>query len=366
MGFHMPPMPPSRLRPVPALARLVDDDDEDTLARKVDVYGRDKLGQKGIDELLLHAAERSSVGCVRWLLAIGADANARAPGGETPLGLLARSVRHDCVGAAQALLDAGAAPALSDNSGWTPLDTLIAGPFSESGDAMRGATSEQERGVRFAKLLIDRVDCSRPSPAGLPPLSAAAEGGSAELVRALLPRCDPDQRDETDMGLTPLIRAAWARKVEAAQALAGVSDLQATGETMRCTALQMALGRGNTPSLRPRSVSGFDFGLRQKRTPRELALIDAIASAGPDALAKKALKAFGRDALPALAAAVEREELADSLRPGLAQRVGQRLRAFAALAWRAASRPAPAAEAPRLEETPIEAPAPKKRPGMRL
>lgn len=70
------------------------------------------------------ACVRGYPATARALMEGGADANARAEGGETPLMDCAISMRGACAKTIQALLSAGADPAVADANGISPLTVL--------------------------------------------------------------------------------------------------------------------------------------------------------------------------------------------------------------------------------------------------
>jgi ankyrin repeat protein len=96
------------------------------LALGADVRARNRRGAEP-----LHAAVMGAPGSVRWnpdrqqrmiklLIGAGADPNAMAAGGVTPLH---RAVRNRCSAAVETLLEAGADRSARNDRGSTPLDT---------------------------------------------------------------------------------------------------------------------------------------------------------------------------------------------------------------------------------------------------
>jgi ankyrin repeat protein len=97
----------------------------DLVARGADIRARNRRGSEP-----LHAAVSGGPGAPNWdptrqcavivyLIAAGADPNAAALGGVTPLH---RAVRNRCSGAVEALLGAGADPRQANDHGSTPSD----------------------------------------------------------------------------------------------------------------------------------------------------------------------------------------------------------------------------------------------------
>jgi ankyrin repeat protein len=82
---------------------------------------------------------RRQVAVIRYLISAGADPNARAAGGVTPLH---RAVRNRCAAAVQALLDAGADPDLPNDSGSTAL-ALAQQPTGRGGTGSPDAKAQQ-------------------------------------------------------------------------------------------------------------------------------------------------------------------------------------------------------------------------------
>jgi ankyrin repeat protein len=106
----------------------------------------------------LHAATTGGPGSATWnpprqqaviayLVAAGADPNATAAGGVTPLH---RAVRNRCSGAVEALLSAGADPRLANDSGSTAAD-LAQWTTGRGGTGSAEAKAEQQ-------IIIDLLD----------------------------------------------------------------------------------------------------------------------------------------------------------------------------------------------------------------
>src|SRR6185369_7084151 len=82
---------------------------------------RDPRHRRRFEKLLLLAAQRGDADLVAERLSWGVDPNCKSAKGRTPLIANVRSA-NPSVATVQALLDAGADPALTDSSGLTALD----------------------------------------------------------------------------------------------------------------------------------------------------------------------------------------------------------------------------------------------------
>lgn len=116
------------------------------IARGADVRARNRRGAEP-----LHAAAAGNPGSARWnprrqraiiayLVEAGADPNATALGGVTPLH---RAVRNRCAAAVDALLRAGADPRVSNDHGSTPAD-LAHRTTGRGGTGTEAAKAEQQ------------------------------------------------------------------------------------------------------------------------------------------------------------------------------------------------------------------------------
>jgi ankyrin repeat protein len=116
------------------------------LARDADVRARDRRGAEP-----LHAATSGEPGGANWhparqqavieyLIDAGADPNATAAGGVTPLH---RAVRDRCSAAVAALLRAGADPHLANDNGSTAAD-LVRWTTGRGGTGSEAAKAEQQ------------------------------------------------------------------------------------------------------------------------------------------------------------------------------------------------------------------------------
>ena len=123
------------------------------LVRGADVHARNRRGAQP-----LHAAVLGQPGSSNWdparqravigyLVEAGADPNAVAEGGVTPLH---RAVRNRCSGAVDALLRAGADPRRENDHGSTPSD-LARWTTGRSGAGSPAARAEQQAIVELLK-----------------------------------------------------------------------------------------------------------------------------------------------------------------------------------------------------------------------
>ena len=121
-----------------------------TTARRLVAIGADVHAENRRGAQPMHAATIGTPGSSNWnptaqaemiayLASLGADPNARAKGGVTPLH---RAVRNRCSAAVAALLEAGADPALRNDSGSTALD-LTRWTTGRSGSGSAEARAEQ-------------------------------------------------------------------------------------------------------------------------------------------------------------------------------------------------------------------------------
>jgi hypothetical protein len=119
---------------------------EDLVALGADIRARNRRGGEP-----LHAATIGSPGSTNWnptrqrdvivrLIELGADPNAAAIGGVTPLH---RAVRNRCSAAVKALLGAGADPRLQNDSGSTAFD-LVRWTTGRGGTGSSAAKAEQQ------------------------------------------------------------------------------------------------------------------------------------------------------------------------------------------------------------------------------
>jgi len=122
------------------------------LARRLVDLGADLRARNRRGGEPLHAATRGGPGSTGWdparqretigyLVGAGADPNAAAAGGVTPLH---RAVRNRCSGAVEALLQLGADPRLANDSGSTAAD-LTRWTTGRGGSGSMEARAEQQR-----------------------------------------------------------------------------------------------------------------------------------------------------------------------------------------------------------------------------
>jgi Ankyrin repeats (many copies)/Ankyrin repeat len=136
---------------------------QDLVTRGADVRARNRRGAEP-----LHAAVIGEPGSANWnparqravveyLIGAGADPDATALGGVTPLH---RAVRNRCSAAADALLRAGADPRVANDRGSTPYD-LARRATGRGGAGSQAAKNEQ-------RIIIDLLSQAT-RPAGLRP-----------------------------------------------------------------------------------------------------------------------------------------------------------------------------------------------------
>jgi uncharacterized protein len=161
------------------------------------------FGASAADEFeakLLDAAQRSDSAEVRALLADGADANARAADGSTPL-LFAAHVGD--VDGVKALLAAAADPTLTNRYG--------VGPIHEA--ALRADAG-------LLRILLDAgADVDQALPEGETPLMLTSRTSGIDAVRLLIERGADVNVVEQWQGQTPLMYAAANDRGEVAAAL---------------------------------------------------------------------------------------------------------------------------------------------------
>ena len=140
--------------------------------------------------------ENATASDVRELLDMGADPNARAQHGRTPLFRAARSGHAEAV---KMLIEAGADPnATTRKSGETPLTEAVYNDIWASSDNTEAIKALLEAGAD---------PNVKTSNGGFTPLHTAARGGSEEAVRLLLEKgANPNARHGN--GWTPLHLAA--------------------------------------------------------------------------------------------------------------------------------------------------------------
>ena len=125
----------------------------DLLARGADIRARNRRGAEPLHSAMIGGPGASTWNPVRqreiieYLIGAGADPDAAAAGGVTPLH---RAVRNRCSAAVAALLAAGADPRLANDHGSTPSD-LARWTTGRGGSGSQAAKSEQ-------RIIIDLLN----------------------------------------------------------------------------------------------------------------------------------------------------------------------------------------------------------------
>jgi ankyrin repeat protein len=162
-----------------------------------------------LDAQLLEAAQRNDTADVRELLAAGADPNARAADGSTPMIYAAHFAAIDSV---QALLDANADPNVTNRYGIAP---------------MHEAALRADAGL--LRLLIEAgAEVDQALPEGETPLMLASRTSGVEAVALLIEHGAEVNVVEQWQGQTPLMyAAAHDRGAVAAALIAAGADVDA-------------------------------------------------------------------------------------------------------------------------------------------
>ena len=131
----------------------------------------------------------------------GADANARASDGGTPLHVAVRNDSHDV---AKLLIEGGADVNAEQEIGWAPLHVA----------ALKNS-------LDVAKLLIEHgADVNAKASDGGTPLHIAARDGSHDVAKLLI-EGGADVNAAQEIGWTPLHSAAWKNSLDVAKLLIG-------------------------------------------------------------------------------------------------------------------------------------------------
>ena len=148
----------------------------------------------------LHQAAYRNLECVQWLVAQGADINAKTQGGETPL---ACAINQEKLDVTQYLIGKGADLRGVDNGGATLLHRAA-----------------RKRNPEFAKLLLAKgADVNARDKRGVTPLHRAADSKSAIATLQLLLAQGADCAAKDNTGKTPLDYATKAKNQAAVDLL---------------------------------------------------------------------------------------------------------------------------------------------------
>lgn len=173
------------------------------------------------------AAENGHTEMVKWMLVLGANADAPDTGNQTPLSWASKRGHYEVV---RLLLQEGADPDSKSESGRTPLSKAAA-----NGHAF------------VVQLLVDeeKVDVNSRDEDGKTPLLRAIQNGHADVVR-LLCTMGADVNIPDNTGQTPLIRASrWVGDDGCVRPLLDYGADPKVGDSNGVTALASALYFGN-------------------------------------------------------------------------------------------------------------------------
>ena len=239
---------------------------------------------------LHRAAQNGQVGQIYRLIQAGANVNARATGGETPLFL---AVQSQQVAAASVLLEAGADCAAANDAGETALHFAAAaghaqlvslllayGAPTDAVDNASGAaplffavgTAGRLPVVRW--LVNHGAEVNRSSKGGVTALHVAATVGDADVVRFLIAH-GANPNATTSDGYSALILAAFTEHFDVASLLVEHgSDVNIQGHSDHVTALSLAASKGDLALVKLLIHGGADVNTRMEdgQTPLTAAL----------------------------------------------------------------------------------------------
>ena len=197
---------------------------------------------------LHYAAQGKAAAAAKTLIDSGAEVNAKNEGGWTPLHWAAVL---NAAEVAKLLIDSGAEVNAKENFGWTPLDYAAQGNAAEVAKTLIDSGAEvnaknddgytpldyaaNTNATEVAKVLIDNgAEVNAKNRFGQTPLYAAARGNAAEVAKLLIDN-GADVNAKTEFGTTPLHRAAYYNAAEVAKLLiangADVNAKDKSGET---------------------------------------------------------------------------------------------------------------------------------------
>ena len=250
-------------------------------------FGRGKLDPAKLQHFF-DAAENGDLQAVRWLIANGADVNAKNNDGWTPLLYAARKSAE----VAKLLIDNGAEVNAKDEDGRTPLlyaagnnaaevaKLLIDNGADVNAKNKKGRTplhwAAGENAAAVAKLLIDNgAEVNAKSNGGVTSLHAAAFKNAAAVAKLLIDKGANIEAKDND-GDTPLSDAAyWNRAAVAKLLIDNGADVNAKNKKGR-TPLHWAAGQNAGAVAKLLIDNGADVNAKNKkgRTPLDWAIVE--------------------------------------------------------------------------------------------